>query len=235
MSHPEQIRILVEHPDPLARAGLAAAFEKCQDFAVYSSADSQAGQLGRIGAFDVVVADYSRGVALAEFAAHQQQRNAPKVMVVAGIEREWEIRRALELGVRGYYLVGCSLDDLAAGVRALHRGARYLSPAIAASLAESMSMEPLTLREEEVLRLVAVGLCNKAVGRRLGIAVGTVKSHLKSIYGKLNVESRTQAIAVAGRRGLLGQVDSAVGANVYRSMQGYARNNADAALASNAA
>ena len=107
--------------------------------------------------------------------------------------------------MRGYLLVGCSLDDLAAGVRAVHRGARHLSPQVAARLAESISIEPLTAREEEVLRLVVEGLCNKAIGRRLGIAVGTVKSHLKSTFDKLNVESRTQAVAVVERRGLLRQ------------------------------
>jgi DNA-binding NarL/FixJ family response regulator len=129
----------------------------------------------------------------------------PKVLVIAGIDREWEIRSALERGVRGYLLVGCSLEELMEGVRVVHRGARYLSPQVATRLAESISLEPLTSREEEVLRLVVEGLCNKAVGRRLGIAVGTVKSHLKSTFDKLKVESRTQAIAVVERRGLLRQ------------------------------
>src|SRR5207244_6509368 len=64
---------------------------------------------------------------------------------------------------------------------------------------------PLTAREEEVLRLVVEGLCNKAISSRLGIAVCTVKSHLKSTFDKLNVESRTQAVAAVERRGLLRQ------------------------------
>lgn len=122
-----------------------------------------------------------------------------------GIDREWEIRRALEHGVRGYLLVGCALDELAVGVRAVHRGARHLSTEVAARLAESVALEPLTAREEQVLRLVAEGLCNKAIGRKLGIAVGTVKSHLKSAFDKLDVESRTQAVAAVERRGLLRQ------------------------------
>ena len=61
----------------------------------------------------------------------------------------------------------------------------------------------MTARESEVLRLVVEGVGNKSIARRLTIAVGTVKSHLKAIFGKLSVESRTQAIAVAERRGLL--------------------------------
>jgi DNA-binding NarL/FixJ family response regulator len=177
------------------------AFKDRADFEVHTARSSE-----RFGGADVVVADYSQGVACAaEYAGRGARCGSPKVVVVAGIDREWEIRCALELGVRGYLLIGCSLEELAEGVRAVHRGARHLSAQVAARLAESMSLEALTSREEEVLRLVVEGLCNKAIGRQLGIAVGTVKSHLKSTFDKLNVESRTQAVAVVERRGLLRQ------------------------------
>jgi DNA-binding NarL/FixJ family response regulator len=89
----------------------------------------------------------------------------------------------------------------------VHAGARYYCPQSAARLAESLTVEELTSREEEVLRLVVNGLCNKDVSRRLGIALGTVKSHLKSTFDKLNVQSRTQAVAAAERRGMLWQPD----------------------------
>jgi DNA-binding NarL/FixJ family response regulator len=140
--------------------------------------------------------------------------DAYKVMIVASNNREWEIRSALECGVRGYLLIGCALDELAAGVRAVYRGVRYLSPQVAVRLAEILSGDSLTVREEEVLRLVVDGMGNKAIARRLGIAVGTVKSHLKGIFDKLNVESRTQAICAAERRGLLREVSQLSGAAV---------------------
>jgi DNA-binding NarL/FixJ family response regulator len=194
------IRILVLHRDPVAEAGLSVAFNHRSDFEVHAARDERACTV------DVVVADYPQGVACAaEFAGRGALCGEPKVVVVAGIDREWEIRCALELGVQGFLLIGCSLEELVEGVRAVHRGARYLSPQVAARLAESISLEALTSREEEVLRLVVEGLCNKAIGRQLGIAVGTVKSHLKSTFDKLNVESRTQAVAVVERRGLLRQ------------------------------
>jgi DNA-binding NarL/FixJ family response regulator len=199
MSLTLRIRILVLHRDPLAQAGLSVAFNNRSDFEICGAHDPALAP-----AADVVVADYSQGVALAESAQHPRSHSTgPKVVIIAGIDREWEIRGALERGVRGYLLVGCSLEELVEGVRVVHRGERYLSPQVAARLAESISLEPLTSREEEVLRLVVDGLCNKAIGRRLGIAVGTVKSHLKSTFDKLNVDSRTQAIAVVERRGLL--------------------------------
>jgi DNA-binding NarL/FixJ family response regulator len=211
MSLVGHIRVLVVHSDPVAQAGLLVAFGRYSDLEVKNPAHPLDGVQSRVlphreYAVDVVVADYSNGVTLATQAArHGNSAASPKIVVVAGIDREWEIRSALERGVRGYLLVGCSLDELAVGVRAVHRGARHLSPQVAARLAESISLEPLTAREEEVLRLVVEGLCNKAIGRRLGIAVGTVKSHLKSTFDKLDVESRTQAVAAVERRGLLGQ------------------------------
>jgi DNA-binding NarL/FixJ family response regulator len=195
------IRILVLHCDPVAEAGLSAAFNNRSDFEVLRARES-----GPSSTVDVVIADYSQGVACAaDCSGRGPLGGAPKVVVVAGIDREWEIRCALELGVRGYLLIGCSLQELVDGVRAVHRGTRHLSPQVAARLAESISLETLTSREEEVLRLVVEGLCNKAIGRQLGIALGTVKSHLKSAFNKLNVESRTQAVGVVERRGLLRQ------------------------------
>jgi len=211
MSSVERIRVTVLHGDPVARAGLCVAFGNYPDFQMQEAPDepgddSRALELPRLRFAQVVVADYSSGLALA---AHFGRRDnfgaSPKVVVIGGIDREWEIRCAMEQGVRGYLLVGCPLDELVAGVRAVHRGGRYLSPQVALRLAEHIALEPLTAREAEVLRLVVAGLCNKAISNQLAIAVGTVKSHLKATFEKLHVESRTQAIAVAERRGLLCQ------------------------------
>ena len=209
MSTAHRIRVLVQHCDPVAQAGLSATFSRYADLEVQSpvaetgDTPSLPGTPGRCLA-DVVVADYSQGVALALQGGRSPDRgNWPKIVIVAGNDRECEIRSALQRGVHGYLLAGCELDELVAGVRAVFRGARHLSSQVAARLAESISVEALTAREEQVLRLVVDGLCNKAIGRRLGIAVGTVKSHLKSTFDKLSVESRTQAVAAVERRGLL--------------------------------
>jgi DNA-binding NarL/FixJ family response regulator len=189
----DRIGIRVEHGDPVAHEGLSAALGRYPDLEVRDDHSP----------VDVAVTDYSRGVELAARAPAP----SPKVLIVAGIDREWEIRSAMECGVRGYVLVGCALAELVAGVRAVYRGARYLSPQVAARLAESMCGQALTAREEEVMRLVVEGLGNKAIGRQLGIAEGTVKSHLKAAFEKLNVRSRTQAVAAVERRGLLRQAN----------------------------
>ena len=206
MTTGDRIKVLVLHADPIAQAGLAATFGKYPDLEIQDAAnplEREATHGSRLEcSADVVVADYANGVALAARATRDPTISF-KVMVVAELDREWEIRNALERGVRGYVLAGCALETLAAGVRAVHRGVRHLSPQVAGRLAESISREPLTFREEQVLRLLAAGLSNKAIANRLAIAENTVKSHLKSIFDKLDVQSRTQAVAAVGQRGLL--------------------------------
>lgn len=209
MAYANRIRILVLHADPVARAGLSATFAKYSDLEVVNPAGEEDDEgwslpLPFSCSADVVVADYESGLELATRSSRRPGAGGSfKILVVASSDREWEIRSALERGVRGYVLVGCALDELACGVRTVHRGVRHLSPQVAQRLAESLSGEPLTAREEEVLRLVVEGMGNKAIARRLDIAVGTVKSHLKGVFDKLNVDSRTQAICAAERRGLL--------------------------------
>jgi len=204
------------YEDPLSRAGLSATFAKHQDLEVMHGDESDPGHafsgMTNAESVDVVVADYENGV---ELASRESRRlgsdQSARIMVVASSDRECEIRHALERGVRGYVLMGCPLEELAQGVRAVHRGARFLSPQVALRLADSLAGEPLTAREEEVLRLVVEGLGNKSIARRMNIAVGTVKSHLKGVFDKLNVDSRTQAICAAERRGLLRDTTSRPG------------------------
>ncbi len=209
MSSTDRIRVLVVHSDAVSRAGLAATFRRCPEFdTVNADDDSQdehfMHQSPARWLADVVVADYEHGIELAaRIARYPASAASCKVMIVASANREWEIRHALEGGVRGYLLVGCALSELSVGVHAVHRGLRHLGAGVAQRLAESLSGEALTAREETVLRLVVDGLGNKAIANRLDIAVGTVKSHVKGVFNKLNVESRTQAVAAAERRGLL--------------------------------
>jgi two-component system NarL family response regulator len=209
MSSAEQIKVLVVHDDPLIRTGLIAALGSYTDIEpVNAEANRFESPLKTAGpelsCIDVIVANFSNGMDVAERLTGSSARCTPrKIMIVTASDREWEIRSAMECGIAGYLLAGCSLDHLAIGVRAVHRGARYFSPGVTQRLAESLSAEPLTGREETVLQLVVDGLCNKAIAARLGVALGTVKTHLKAIFDKLGVETRTQAVIAVARRGLL--------------------------------
>lgn len=199
-SHP--IKVLVIHNNPIAKAGLTAGFRRYRDFEIVDADESGGGPEG--SSADVVVTDYEAGMAMIEKCRPPQSpRASSKVMIVTPSDRESDVRHALERGARGYMLLDSEFDDLAHGVRDVHMGVRALSRRIAQQLAESITGTQLTSREIEVLGLVVDGMGNKLIARRLDIAVGTVKSHLKSIFDKLHVESRTQAIAVSVRRGLL--------------------------------
>jgi len=210
MSFIDRIRVGILHGDPVVRTGLSVALGRYADLDVRDAQDFRLDEQARSmrlpwqGRVDVVVCDYAHGVPLASsLRLAASDANPPRVIVVAGIDREWEIRSALDRGVKGYLRAGCTFDELATGVRAVHRGARHLSPEVSERLVESMFSETLTDREMEVMGLVVEGQCNKAIGNALGIAEGTVKSHLKSTFEKLSVRNRTQAVAAVERRGLL--------------------------------
>jgi DNA-binding NarL/FixJ family response regulator len=196
-------RILVTHSDPVARAGLTSALNDYADFEVGDYRESEA----RFES-DVIAADFDLGMAVLS-SARSQGRSA-KVVIVTTNDRECDIRRALKQGARGYVLQGCTLDELAGAVREAVGGGVHLGASVAQRLAESIYGDALTAREEEVLGRVVEGLCNKEIARELGLAVGTVKSHLRAVYAKLDVKSRTHAVAVARRRGLLQVRESVV-------------------------
>jgi DNA-binding NarL/FixJ family response regulator len=206
------IKVLVVHGSPVAHAGLVAGFSKYGDIEILNPLSGTGpGPAREAPTADVVVADYERGIEWVRREHGQRLHSRQRVIIVTPSDRESDIRHALDCGARGYMLLDSDFDDLAHGVREVHMGARALSRRIAQQLAQSVSAEKLTCRELEVLRLVVKGDGNKTIARHLDVAVGTVKSHLKSIFQKLDVKSRTQAIAVALRRGLLPGTSSTEG------------------------
>ncbi|HWW70828.1 MAG TPA: response regulator transcription factor [Duganella sp.] len=202
------INIVVCHAEPFVAAGLVETLRKQRDFQLGSSlmGDSQLDPFIRCRA-DVVVADYESAVGLLAVAQRPRDRHGAwaKVLILSGRETESEIRHAFKCGVHGYQILGGKPDDLFEGVRSVHRGIRYLCPVAACRLAESVGGRSLTGRESDVLRLVTEGCCNKTVARRLAIAPDTVKGHMKAIFQKLEANNRTEAAAVAQRRGLFKQ------------------------------
>ena len=118
-------------------------------------------------------------------------------------EGDVEMRRALDAGARGYLLKSMPPSELIQVIRQVHAGKLRVPPEIAAQLAENMGTESLTGRELDVLRQVSGGNRNRDIGERLGISEETVKVHLKHIMDKLGAKDRTQAIAIAVRRGII--------------------------------
>jgi DNA-binding NarL/FixJ family response regulator len=126
-----------------------------------------------------------------------------RIIMLTTFEGDVEIQRALEAGARGYLLKNMPPSELVQVIRQVHAGKKRLPPELAAQLAEHMSDESLTAREVEVLKHVANGNRNRDIAEHLFISEETVKVHVKHIMDKLGAKDRTQAIAIAVRRGII--------------------------------
>ena len=126
-----------------------------------------------------------------------------RIVVLTAFETDNEVARAVKAGAMGYVLKDATREELLDCIRKVSMGKASISPLMAAKLAEDMGRETLSRRELEVLMLLAQGKSNRRIGAILCIGENTVKSHLRRIFAKLNVLSRTEAIAAATWRGLV--------------------------------
>jgi DNA-binding NarL/FixJ family response regulator len=125
------------------------------------------------------------------------------IVVLTMYQGDEDIFRALEAGVMGYLLKDTLPDDLIRVIREVHGGQRVVPPEVARALALRASQPSLTLRELQVLELLATGKRNKEIAAELGISSDTASAHVKSIFLKFNVHDRTAALAEALRRGMI--------------------------------
>ncbi len=126
-----------------------------------------------------------------------------RLVILTTYDTDDDVERALRAGAKAYLLKDVQPPELVACVRAVAQGRAWVSPSVAAKLAERMTRVALTPREMGVLRELAAGKSNKEIAAALGVVEGTVKVHAARVYEKLGVQNRTEALAVALRRGLL--------------------------------
>lgn len=205
-----EIRLLLADDHPVVRAGLRAVLETEDGMTVVGEAATadEAVRIAADGGVDVVLMDlqFRDGMNGAEAtAAITGKPGAPHVLIVTTYDTDADTLPAIEAGATGYLLKDAPPEELAAAVRTAAAGRTTLAPAVADRLMNRLRVPGTTLtkRETEVLTLVADGLSNQAIGRRLYLTEGTIKSHLVRIYTKLGVDSRTAAIASATRLGLI--------------------------------
>lgn len=208
MSKIAVVNVLVTHENAMMAMGLAEVLGQQPEFSVSVHADGLIHDAAGLPErrVDVVVTSHLGGLGIAtglKQAFLARQGRQPRVLVVSSHHGEWEVRSALEAGVHGYLLQGCTPSELLQAAFSLASGSRHLCNAAAHVIAESLSRVNLTGREFEVLEQLSEGLCNKLIARRLGIASGTVKAHIAAILVKLGASTRTQATAIALQRGLL--------------------------------
>jgi DNA-binding NarL/FixJ family response regulator len=126
-----------------------------------------------------------------------------RIIMLTTFEGDVDIQRSLEAGARGYVLKSMPPKDLVAAIRQVYAGKKLIPTEVAAQLAEHLGEEDLTPREMDVLKLVVGGNRNRDIGERLFISEETVKVHIKHIMEKLGASDRTQAVAIALRRGVI--------------------------------
>jgi DNA-binding NarL/FixJ family response regulator len=207
------INVLIVDDHPIVHDGVTAILRRERDIEVVGSAASVAEALDRIAALapHVVLLDLRLPD---EDGLHGIERIAaafPAVRVITftAYDADEYVFAAIKAGARGYVLKGSPAQDLVRAIRQVHAGDSYLSPAIGATLARQVANPRrgrglLSARELAVLRLVAAGQSNQQIAASLAISERTVKFHVTAIFNKLGADNRAQAVALAGKRGLLG-------------------------------
>ncbi|MCG8347588.1 MAG: response regulator transcription factor [Chloroflexales bacterium] len=205
------IRVLVVDDHPVVRHGLVAMLHWEQDIEIVGEAADglEAVRLITEQQPDVVLLDLRLPHLSGIEVMNQTRAQAPHVrfLVLTTYDTDEYIGPALAAGARGYLLKDALPDELARAVQALMQGGAALEPSVAARVLgrmhENESVNDLSQRELEVLRLLVAGASNKGIAAQLNLSENTVKSHLSHIFSKLDVQSRAEAVAVALQRGLV--------------------------------
>src|SRR5262245_29782678 len=199
--------VLVVDDHALLRAGVANIINQEPDLQVVAEAGNGAEAIDAFERYhpDVTLLDLRMPVMEGVEAVRQIRARDPRarVIVLTTYDTDDEIARALKAGAKAYVLKDIAADDLIGCIRDVLAGKTYLAPAAAAKLAEGVTRVQLTPREMATLRLMADGRSNKEIASELAISERTVKTHLGHLFEKLGVTSRTEAIKVATRRGLV--------------------------------
>lgn len=205
------IRVVLTDDHPVVRAGLRALVDAQPDMEVvadFAAVEELLAALRGGLAADVVLLDLRFGegrLGGAEGTARIVAEQGPPVLVLTTYDTDGDILSAIEAGATGYLLKDAPTEQLAAAIRSAAAGEVTLGPSVQRRLLGRMRRPGLapTKRELEVLRLVADGASNDAIAAQLVVSLATVKTHLVHLYEKLGVTSRTEAVAVGRKQGLI--------------------------------
>lgn len=217
MTSAAPLRVLLADDHAVVRKGIREFLEEDGEVAVVAEASNGAEAVRLAGEHrpTVAVLDVQMPGMSGIEATRQIKSAYPeiRVLILTAYDEDPYVFALLRAGADGYVLKNSDPDDLVRAVKTVASGGKVLSPDIAAKVvaqftsgkpaAAAIQVEPLTERELEVLRLAAHGLTNKAIAVELGVSDRTVQGHLASIYGKLGVASRTEAVTKALKLGWL--------------------------------
>ena len=204
---PPKIKILVADDHPVVRDGIVSLVEVEKDMSVVAHAGDgvEAVELAKKLLPDIILLDLRmpRMDGLEVITQLQSLHVPSKVIVLTTFDSEQDVHLALKAGARSYLLKDTPRPVLLDTIRQVHGGKTCIPPRIGQKLVENMSRPVLSTRELDILKLVAEGKSNKGIGDQLGIAEGTVKTHVKSLLIKLQVPGRTAAVREAVHLGLV--------------------------------
>ena len=206
MTRADVLRCLIVDEHPVVRQGIRVLLERelpgaqvldapTAEAALQASPDAKP---------DVVVVDPSHsGVSVEELVADLRRSLDSAIVVFTGNGGPRLLADALKAGVKGYVRKDSPPEDLVRAIRAAHSGEFYVDPALSSTIVLEEGDRTLTVRQREILQMLADGLQTDAVARQLGLSTETVRTHPKRILAKLHADTRTQAVAIAIRNGLI--------------------------------
>jgi DNA-binding NarL/FixJ family response regulator len=206
-AHTGPIRVLCVDDHPLIRLGISSLIGAEPDMVVVESCASgeQAIEAFRQHRPDITLMDLQLpGMSGLDTIRHLH-REAPegKIIVLTMHQGDEDIFRALEAGAKTYLLKDMLSDDLVRFVREVHSGGQPVMPVVKKILSDRDTLPVLTVREIEIVKLIARGMRNKEIGAKLEISEETVKVHVKKILRKLHVNDRSAVVTIAVKRGIL--------------------------------
>jgi DNA-binding NarL/FixJ family response regulator len=202
-----KIRVVLADDHPVVRDGLAAMINQQPDMEVVAEAGDGEEAIAHYQQYqpDVMVLDLRMpkrdGVAVVQRVMELHPKAC--VLIMTTYDGDEDIFQCLSQGAKGYLLKDAPRQEILSAIRAVNENRPYASSSVAAKALQRMAKPSLTERELDVLQLVAQGRSNKDIARRLEITEGTAKTHVKAILTKLDAISRTEAVAVAHKRGMI--------------------------------
>ena len=204
----ENLRCLIIDDHPVVRQGIRALLEREMGGVVVTDVATPAGVAGAAreggGPPDVVIVDpRGAGAEVAALVAELNKALGCAIVVFTSNGGARLLSEALKAGVKGYVRKDSPPEDLVRAIRAASSGEFYVDPALSSTIVLEEGDRTLTARQREILQMLADGMQTEAVARKLGLSTETVRTHTKRILAKLHADTRTQAVAIAIRNGLI--------------------------------
>jgi two-component system NarL family response regulator len=202
--HPPRCLIVDDHP--VVRAGVRAVLEQAFDDVEISDAESieQVSDVAKSGKPDVVIIDpWRAGVDVGEIVGRLHSQVKAPIVVFTSDGGARLLSEALKAGVKGYVRKDSPSADLVRAIEAARTGEFYVDPGLSSTIVLDDGDRTLSARQREILQMLADGMQTDAVAEKLGLSTETVRTHTKRILAKLEASTRTQAVAIGIRHGLI--------------------------------